>query len=296
MIEKVSLTQRNRVSAKGRRVTPVTVEERNYPSAAAVARKLGNVSAKTVCRDLKHLGMKQWATGVGPQLKPEDKRVRVRLARRMLRMNKSEFDRMMFSDEKIFDLQTKRFVKLWGTRPPTGVSGSHVQGGPHVFVLGFMSRTAKRLVFIDEGTMTADVYERQLMAYSRVIKRHIFQQDNASPHATVVRRGFFEKQKIRRVHWPPYSPDLNVIETLWAILADKVKKRGPLGGRELKDFIREAWSSVTNAQMRGLVGEFRDRLRVCVEQGGGLVTRTLLKAFRARAGKKKICRRRTAKG
>ena len=281
LIQKVSLQDRQRISPKGRRVTDVKVEVRDFPSARSVARHLGNVSARTVCRDLHARGLRQWCSGFGPKLSQTDKEVRVKRARAMLQMSKARTSRIMFSDEKYFDLQTKRFVKLWGKTPPPH-SGSDVQGGEQVLVLGFISRTNRRLDIIEEGTINADVYRRHLMAYKRIIKAHTFQQDNASPHSKLVRDGFFKKQKLKVVNWPPYSPDLNVIETLWAILADKVKQRGPQGRGELIEFIKKAWAEVKMPTIRALVDEFRDRLKVCVEGGGNLVTRTMLKAYQSR--------------
>jgi hypothetical protein len=75
-----------------------------------------------------------------------------------------------------------------------------------------------------------------------------------------------------------------VIETLWARLGEQVKRRGPFTEDDLKAFVEDAWRSVRQTEVRRLCDEFFDRCRVCVQQRGGRVTRTLLLRFRKKAG------------
>ena len=52
--------------------------------------------------------------------------------------------------------------------------------------------------------------------YDTIQNQMIFMQDGASSHtARVVKKGFNDKG-IKVLDWPPYLPDLNPIENLWA--------------------------------------------------------------------------------
>jgi len=50
----------------------------------------------------------------------------------------------------------------------------------------------------------------------------IFQQDNAPIHNSRVVKSFILSQNVNIITWPPYSPDLNVIENAGFWLTRKV--------------------------------------------------------------------------
>ncbi|GBN52795.1 hypothetical protein AVEN_206528-1, partial [Araneus ventricosus] len=56
-----------------------------------------------------------------------------------------------------------------------------------------------------------------------------FQQDNATPHASRIATKCFQEYSsdFRHFHWPPKSPDMNVIEDKWNALLHAVEKRSP---------------------------------------------------------------------
>ena len=51
--------------------------------------------------------------------------------------------------------------------------------------------------------------------------------DNAPIHTTKVVKAFLEVQDIEIMDWPPYLPDLNPIENLWALLKRKIYEHYP---------------------------------------------------------------------
>ena len=55
----------------------------------------------------------------------------------------------------------------------------------------------------------------------------IFQQDNATCHNVKgVLQYVRDEQGVRNMEWPPYSPDINLIENFWKMLKEEVW-RGP---------------------------------------------------------------------
>ncbi|CAG8552720.1 8244_t:CDS:2, partial [Paraglomus occultum] len=55
-------------------------------------------------------------------------------------------------------------------------------------------------------------------------RQFCFQQDNSPIHKARAITDLFEHHNIRILDWPAYSPNINPIENLWAILKGKVEK------------------------------------------------------------------------
>ena len=56
----------------------------------------------------------------------------------------------------------------------------------------------------------------------------IYQQDNAPIHTANKTKKYFEEIGLRLLDdWPPYSPDLNPIEHIWALLKQKLYELYP---------------------------------------------------------------------
>jgi len=71
--------------------------------------------------------------------------------------------------------------------------------------------------------------------------------------------------------WPPYSPNLNVIENVWGWLTRKVYE----GGKQYKDketlpaAIKRAWSEISLKYLDSLNYSMKDRIYEVISNKGG---------------------------
>lgn len=100
-----------------------------------------------------------------------------------------------------------------------------------------------------------------------------FMQDNAPGHAAKETKALLASLAIITVNWPPYSPDLNPIETLWKHMKEYLQKR--YGDCTFKSYdeqkirITEAWNViVTPGLLRELIESMLDRMQAVIDANG----------------------------
>ena len=93
-----------------------------------------------------------------------------------------------------------------------------------------MSRAGLGKVYVVEGTMNSQQYVHVLKTR---LKRQandwfdgewILQQDNAPCHTSKASKQCMREEGIQVLDWPSSSPDMNPIETLWAVIKQKLRQ------------------------------------------------------------------------
>ena len=137
-------------------------------------------------------------------------------------------------------------------------------------VWGAFSSHGKSHLAIMDGNQDSNDYiyiisEYLLPFIDRIYGRDcIFQQDNASIHASSITRTFFNEQDIDVLDWPARSPDLNPIENIWGLLAKRVYPPGKYyeSRNQLKRALMKHWNELEEDYLKKLTYSMEKR---CIE-------------------------------
>lgn len=221
----------------------------NATKSAKVLRDMQQLtcSVRTVQRALKKKGFTKVHIRKTPKIPETSVGKRLAFAKEHLPKGTSFWSRVIFSDEKKWNLQgNDGYVSIWKEKTGKYTFETDLRRRPGVMVWGAICENGARYIQRITGKITADAYQRLLEEEifdgntANLPLDFIFQQDNAPAHAAHSTRDFFIRKDIPVLEWPPYSPDLNIIENLWAIVSQKVYE----GGREYQT-ADELWESVS---------------------------------------------------
>lgn len=159
------------------------------------------------------------------------------------------FEKIIFSDECRCSLDgPDNFFtwQLWNS-PKQTFRQKRAFGGGSIMLYGFIGFDGFFFVKKNEGSLTGLKYASFLendilpMLKTRYGPEIIYQHDNARPHISKDVRQIFEKAQINVLNWPPYSPDINIIENVWRLLKDLIYDGPGLKNKE------DLWTKVEKA-------------------------------------------------
>jgi hypothetical protein len=96
-----------------------------------------------------------------------------------------------------------------------------------------------------------------------------FMQDNASIHRAKIVKDWFSDHAIPVLEWPPFSPDLNPIEMVWALLKEWVCTNYPdlmemskseAAYQRLYSALREGWEAIPQSKIDNLIKTMDERV------------------------------------
>ena len=96
-------------------------------------------------------------------------------------------------------------------------------------------------------------------------------QDNAPSHKAKSIMDFLASKQVEMIAWPPYSPDLNPIENVWAWMKQQLADNFPVSTtREmLEESFMQIWDSITPEMCHAFSGSYEKRLKAVIDANGG---------------------------
>jgi hypothetical protein len=135
----------------------------------------------------------------------------------------------------------------------------------------------------DRGGVTARVLLECLQQYlPRIVTRNSrFQHDNSPLFRSRLMMSWLlewcENRRAEVIDWPPYSPDLNPIENLWAILKTRICERYPElsympkteeAKQRLIEAAIELWEEIEPEVLQNLIHSMKHRMEAVIRARG----------------------------
>jgi len=213
-----------------------------------------DVSERTLQRRLQKVaGIRKWRAVSRALLTKRHAKLRQKWAQAHLHWTIADWRKVIWSDESIVKRDSGSGT-IWVFRRQTkyekyaakNIHGKRKFDNASVLMWGcFIDNKLGPLVFID-GTVKQDTYinllDKHFIPFLEALHNDddtalplYFVQDNATPHVALKTQKYLntvtEKYQLIIMDWPPNSPDMNIIEQLWAHLKHELYRRFPDTGR-----------------------------------------------------------------
>ena len=180
----------------------------------------------------------------------------------------------------MFQPTNPQCVNVYAGISPYGMTVMHVVAGtskhatPHKTKLGKPARNITAVEYMEVLHKTL-LPEGTRMFTMQGFSTWYLQKDNDPTHGVareVVKQWNAMKGSSVQLlpNWPPSSPDLNIIENVWAWVQQKVNKQGCQGFDQFKQAVKDGIASVPKSMITNLYGSLRRRMELVIENEGGL--------------------------
>lgn len=229
-----------------------------------------SVSERTIRRRLKEYNFGTYTVRKIPFISPKNKLKRFKFAREYVNKPLSFWNKVLWTDESSFEFHgsPKKKSFRWQT-----IS----RGGGSVMFWGCISASGHGDLVPIDGSMNQSKYldvlnENAFPSGDRLIgNSFIFQQDNAPCHKSKMITKFLNDIGLETLNWPPQSPDLNVIENVWAYI--KGKRNSSLSRRRDETIfeVKTLWEEIPQEMLQKLVESVPRRLQKVIDAKGGYI-------------------------
>jgi transposase len=268
LVEFVTSTKRTR------RLTYLQIAEERWPE--------GEVGADSVKYALHSRGYRRRVALRKPPLSEENKKNRLEWAREHLHWSEEQWSTILWSDETW--VKAGRHRKTLVTRKPgeelddTCIVEKIQRQSGWLFWACFHSNTKGPHLFWEKdwGSINGESYRARIVpiihGWVRLNPQLYFMQDNAPGHAARLTREDLAEREVRVIYWPAYSPDLNPIEEVWNKMKDWLMWHYPsriATYDQLRQQVTEAWNTIGEEVLIGLIGTMRQRCQDVINAEGG---------------------------
>jgi hypothetical protein len=186
---------------------------------------------------------------------------------------------VIFTDEKKFNLDGPDGLNsYWHDKRKEKLRfEKRQQGGASIMFWGAMGARGLGPLVKVEGNINSAKYQDLLRDHflpnaARIGGRYfILQHDGASVHRSASTMAWLRAENINTLDWPSHSPDMNIIENLWGMMAREVYRGGRVfsNKHQLERACRDAWASISHQYILSLYDSMPKRINELIEAHGG---------------------------
>lgn len=232
------------------------------------------VSIDTVKRVLRSNNLFGRVAVKKPKLNVIQKRKRFQYAVNHRSWTSEDWRKVIFTDETRIEVLPKS--RTYVRRPKSKTfhpkyTVKSMKFSPSIMIWGGVRYDGKRMLIKCENSIDSDEYQRVLNNALPYLynTRYLLQQDGARCHTSHSTTHFLTNKCVRMLQpWPPQSPDLNIIEGIWAILKENVKKRCPLSREDLWNVTKEEFDAIPNEIIQNLFNSLPRRIKAVASVRG----------------------------
>jgi transposase len=241
-----------------------------------------SISLKTIKRYLRFNGFKACKPKKVPLTKEINKKLRLKFAKEYIVKPKKFWEKVIWSDEtKINLFCSDGYTLVWRKKGEVYEDKCTVKtvkyNGGKINLWGCVSSQGVGILEKIDGNMDAakyvEILQNNLLASAEKMgleNDFIFQQDNDSKHKSKLASNYFSENLINVMKWPSYSPDLNVIEHIWAYVKKKYNQDPAKNRSEIFEKIQKIWSEIPSTFTKKLVDSIYKRLSEVIRKRGGV--------------------------
>jgi transposase len=241
-----------------------------------------SISRDTVRRSLKKRNIGTYTAQKKPFLTKKHMRNRFNWCKERLHWDVEKWSKVIFSDESNYEVINRKSRVLVKRLPNEKYHSKFCSprqqgGGGSAGIWGCISHKGTGVCEVYTGRINQytykDTLENALLPSVELMyspdQAWIFQQDGASSHTAKSISKWLTENKITLLPWPPKSPDLSPIESIWQWIDRQLVPIQMITVDELKEAIQRIWLQVPKEMCMSLVESMPKRVRACYAAKGG---------------------------
>lgn len=256
--------------------------------ATDINRKLElKVCHQTVRNRLTEKGLKNCKPSTKPFLTEVHRKKRMEFAHRYIHWTPEKWEKVFIADEKVFQSFGNGFQRVWRpklSRWDESKDSINITRF-HESVLNSRKKSSRfsvaiwgciglknvihliKIKHLDHKYFIKEICKKFLTHdYENAYLLH----DKSPIHTAKAAQRWFEENNITVLKWPPYSPDLNPIENLWAKMEYITRNRNPTSREHLWNIVHDTFQEIVTDEeyIKKLVQSMPKRLNDVIEAKG----------------------------
>ena len=237
-------------------------------------------SYKTIQRYLTYNKFKLKKHALKPFISEENRLKRIQFAKNWIGEESDKLGVVIWSDETMIRSHpfTRRHTSWVHENDKTPIQEKHHTGKYSVMFWGCVSVVGCGPLSVVEGTMDAKNYKsflkKELFGEAKYLVDKGYDvklmHDNAPAHSSREIKAIIDESGYDFLDWPPYSPDLNPIENVWAWIKYKLYSEFPPAEspEELIQYVFKCWNDLDQEMVQNYCKDYNKRLHAVLKAKG----------------------------